>query len=94
MKKFKIGERVRVFHGYNTIDGVVIAAEINRIHIKNDANQPVGWFHPKQCRHLKPKSKSVRVTKEMLAKAWDDVDAGCNSKISGNFAALIKVLGL
>jgi len=71
MKEFKIGERVCGYNGGHKYVGTITEIFENGL---ISLNVPfANYLHPKQCRRLKPKPKpkSVRVTKEMLAKAWN-----------------------
>jgi len=75
--RFKIGDRVRVYTPDFCKEWQVYIAEVSSVDEKENrlkllvAPNTFRYAHPKQCRRLKPKPKSVRVTMEMLAKAWD-----------------------
>ena len=91
MSKLKAGDRVRVY-GFDPKDA---GKSFTRIIV--DTNPGDGtletaageYVHPKQCRRLKPKAKSVRVTRDDLMKAWP---WGVGN--SPAFVAFCRALGL
>ena len=75
MKSLKPGDRIRVYYTFqdnpirtvDCVEGESVKLEENGLKV-----------HHKQCRLLKKKTISVRVTREKLAKAWNAAKAGYN----------------
>lgn len=105
----KVGDRVRVYD-YSRIklaniipDGLVgFPDSVRVLYDEKDSfeNLQRDIVHIKQCRRLikKPREKSVRVTREKLEKAWDDIiPPRCgldSSENSQSFKDFCKNLGL
>jgi hypothetical protein len=88
----KIGDKVRVYgnskNGYelnNEICPVVCTEDSHYGFILVRFNNQTHYVSPKQCRKIKPKEKSVKVTAKQLDREW------CLSK---NFAEFLNRLGL
>lgn len=100
LSSIKVGQRVACYSGGRRYVGVVKSieegAEEENILISFSETHSA-WFHHKQLYRLKPKPKTVRITEEQLAKAWDSLicvmtplDFSDESKI---FPKLKKALG-
>jgi hypothetical protein len=109
--KFVKGDRVRVYGpllGEVNVSGQIATVKEN----SDELGPPEGWItvmfrahdidfvkhvHPKQCRRLKPREKSVRITKSLLRKSWKE-NKGHFSDPDGiganGFSAQCKALGL
>ena len=104
MRGLKVGDRVRAYDNNDIYVGTVFTVLVKgQIQIMvaldtNPARVVYFTFHRKQLRRLKPREKSVMMTREMLAKAWDD--ATSESKIfnkhntSRFFENLLRIIGL
>lgn len=98
MKKqnpFKVGDRVKVYQQDVNIIGTVCAGAMPDNEWIRVQCGPINFIRPhwKQCRKLKLKPKSIRVTKESLAKAWDKISLTGHEN-SEYFQSLCKSLGL
>jgi hypothetical protein len=100
MSKFKVGDRISAYR-------IDCGRPMRRVGVISQIHedgaiviQGHGYlFHPKACRRLKPKAKSVRVTREKLAEAWDEHlfrhgTMKLPSGASAQFDVLCRVLGL
>ncbi len=113
-KNLKVGERVVVKRGgrapfKGTVTAIVEpqSEEVYRsgrepgVHVTEDgfnSNHEESPFHPRQCTRLEKKKKSVRVTYEQLAEAWDKYVALKKALISHEysieFSNFAKMLGI
>lgn len=100
-KPFAVGEEVAVYDNFNGLNGA-FGEIINKIDLPEEKKIQVRfkhqhlkerWFHPQQIRRLKPKPKAVRVTREQLAKLWDD-SSTIPAEECPNFDRHCKDLGL
>jgi hypothetical protein len=94
--KFKAGDRVRVYREGMVFDGTVLRETPRMpvsdwINVEDDKGIKIRP-HYKQCRRLRPKPKSVRVTRESLANAWDNVVAPNSAFVSARGHAIFKEL--
>jgi len=96
MKPLQIGDRVAIYTAFGRDVCTITSISESGI-VYSDTYCKVTAAHPKQCRRLKPKPKSVRITREMLAKAWDayvaDTQPGFAEIYSG-FDVFCRKLGL
>ncbi len=67
-----------------------VAGLIEQVRVKSKDNYCEYWAHPKQCRRLKPREKSVRVRRARLLHAWQLAWAGDTH----DFECFCKHLGL
>lgn len=61
MSKFKVGDRVRVYHGRNKNEGIIIDIDINSdcLWVRDKITNEVILRNPKQLRRLKNRKKVV-----------------------------------
>lgn len=73
-KDLKVGERVRLYDGQAANRGTVVQVypESGLFRMKYSDGDLSALWSVKQCRRIKPREKSVRVTRKMLAAIWYD----------------------
>lgn len=95
--EFKAGDRATVYDsGIGIRTGSIVKAFRDKVEINFGDGTYI--FYAKQCRRLKPKEKSVRVTRNRIRGAWNTVIASrfpMQSRPNGTFLDdLCKALGL
>lgn len=57
--KFKIGDRVVAYDCYSKLKGKIVGIEDSLLDVEHDVGgkSKISFFHPKQCRKLKPKKR-------------------------------------
>lgn len=98
-KEFKVGDRVKIYD--HMFVGNQSKETVTEVHPKRPILKGDGkfhWFHFRQCVRLKKKEKSVRVTRKMLAEAWDFHVSDASNMFSADkdpaFPHFCKDLGL
>lgn len=104
MSKFKVGDRVAAYNCTKRYIGVVRDLDNRRppMTLVIETDDDTLSFHPKQCRLLKLKPKSVRVTREKLFDVWQNIrvtyrqpkESAMDQMNTLAFNALCKELGL
>ena len=56
---FKIGDRVVAYDCYSKLKGKIVGIEDSLLDVEHDVGgkSKISFFHPKQCRKLKPKKR-------------------------------------
>lgn len=92
MNEFKVGDRVRAYELHNYYTGKIKEVAPSGLLLVVDIGTSLPrYFHPKQCRRLKPKAKSVRVTRQFV---FDACERAFSQFSSMSFNVLCKELGL
>ena len=67
---FKIGDRVVAYDCYSKLKGKIVGIEDSLLDVEHDVGgkSKISFFHPKQCRRLKPKQKRLEcwVSKSLM----------------------------
>ncbi len=98
---FKVGDRVALYTAGGRHVGTIMrvdSADSCGVEVVSSARAGMYSAHYKQLRRLKPREKSVRVTRSRLAGYWDVIattkQALLSSKCSDSFKMLCELLEL